>query len=138
LTALTHLLDTSAWLAHLFRERGSETVSALLLRPDAQVGVALLSIVEVHARMRSLGIERRFDEVIDQYRHLFAHILPVDETTAIRAVALRQNAGAHVPAMDSHIAATASIHDAVLVHRDPHFLAIDPDGLKQEYLAARE
>lgn len=131
MTGITHLLDTSAWLAHLFREPGVDVVSTLLLDPSARVGVAALSIVEVHARMREQGIERRFNEIIDEYRDLFAQIVPVDESIALQTVVLRQSASARVPAIDSIIAATAAHHGAILVHRDEHFAALPSEQLRQ-------
>lgn len=135
MTTVTHILDTSAWLAHLFREPGSEVVSTLLLDTSARVGVTALSIVEVHARIRAQGIEHRFLEVVEEYRGLFAQIVPVDEAVALRAVALRQAATARVPAIDVLIAATAAHHNAILVHRDAHFLSIAEEWLKQQHLA---
>ena len=123
---ITHVLDTSAWLAHLFREPGYERVSELLLEPGNQVGVSVLSLVEVQARMRHLNIERRFEEVVTHYRELFAEIVPVSGAIALRAVALRESAAARVPAIDTLIAATAAHHSAALVHRDPHLAAL-PD-----------
>lgn len=75
-------------------------------------------------------------EVVDEYRELFAQIVPVDETVALRTVTIRQSATARVPAIDAMIAATAANHDAILVHRDPHFLSIPENMLKQEMLTA--
>ena len=133
---ITHVLDTSAWLAHLFQEPGYEQVSELLLEPGNRVGVSVLSLIEVHGRMRHLNIERRYDEVVAQYRDVFAQFIPVDEAIALRAVALRQAAAARVPAIDTLIAATAAHHAAALVHRDPHLAAL-PD-VAQVVLAEEE
>ena len=138
MTTITHVLDTSAWLAHLFREPGSDFVSALLLDPAARVAVAALSIVEVHARMRAQGIERRFVEVVEEYRGIFVQIVPIDEAVALKAVALRQATPARLPAIDTLIAATAAHHGATLVHRDAHFLSLPDEQVKQHHLAAGE
>jgi predicted nucleic acid-binding protein len=135
---ITHLLDTSAWLAHLLRESGHEQVSSLLLEADNRVGVSALSLVEVHARMRHLKIEERFVEIVEEYRELFAQFLPVDDKGALRATTLRQESATRVPAIDSLIAATAAHHGAILVHRDPHFLALAGEEVKQHLLAAEE
>jgi predicted nucleic acid-binding protein len=43
-----------------------------------------------------------------------------------------------VPAIDSLIAATAAHHGAILVHCDPHFLALPDEEIKQQFLAAEE
>jgi len=50
------------------------------------------------------------------------------------AIKLRECATDRLPTIDSLIAATAAAHNAVLVHRDPHFTAIPAEMLKQEFL----
>lgn len=130
---ITHLLDTSAWLAHLFQEPGYEQVADLLIDPDNRVGVSVLSLVEVHARMRHVGVERRFEEIVGQYQELFAQFLPVDDRIALRATALRQASTARIPAIDALIAATTAHHNAILVHRDPHFGAL-PESVTRQAL----
>lgn len=132
--SLTHLLDSSAWLAHIFDEPGADAITALLEDEEMELGISVLSVVEVHGRFRARGRADEFDEVLEIYRQLFTRILPVSEAIALRAVALRQAATARVPAIDSLIAATAAHHGAILVHRDAHFLAIPDDKLTQEML----
>jgi hypothetical protein len=61
--------------------------------------------------------------------------MPVDESVALQAVALRQAAGSRVPAIDSMSVATA-LEGAILVHRDSHFLSIPEGELRQQFLAA--
>lgn len=131
---ITHVLDTSAWIAHLQREPGWKAVSEILAGPETAVGISVLSLVELHARLCSLGDEHKFSEVVEDYRELFAQIISVDETIALRAITLRQTAPARVPAIDALIAATAAHHDAVLVHRDPHFLALAGEAVRQQGL----
>lgn len=123
---ITHVLDSSAWIAHLQREPGWEMVSDILADPETAVGISALSLVELHARLRSAGDEHKFGEVLQDYRELFAQIIPVSEAIALRAVALREGAAARVPAVGALIAATAAQHSAALVHRDPHLAAL-PD-----------
>lgn len=132
--ALTHLLDTSAWLAHIFDEPGADAITALLEHEDTESGISVLSLIEVYGRFRARGRAAEFDEVLEIYRRLFTRILPVSEAIALRAVALRQAATARVPAIDAMIAATAAHHSAVLVHRDPHFLSIADGMLRQKVL----
>lgn len=136
--SLTHLLDSSAWLAHIFDEPGADAITALLEDEEMELGISVLSVVEVHGRFRARGRADEFDEVLEIYRQLFTRILPVSEAIALRAVALRQGATARVPAIDSLIAATAAHHGATLVHRDAHFLAIPGEQVNQCYLAAGE
>ena len=61
----------------------------------------------------------------------------MDEAVRSEAIRLRTSATAHVAAMDVLIAAAASLKNATLVHRDPHFTAIPGSFLKQEVLPAK-
>jgi predicted nucleic acid-binding protein len=135
---ITHVLDTSAWLAHLFQEPGYEQVSELLLEPDNRIGVSVLSLIEVYGRMRHLNIHKRFENVVAQYRDVFAQIIPVSEAIALRAVALREAAAARVPAIDALIAATAAHHNAALIHRDPHLAALPGEAVVQVVIGREE
>ncbi len=132
--ALTHLLDTSAWLAHIFDEPGADALTALLENKEAELGISTLSIVEAHGRFRDRGREFEFDEMLDIYRRLFSQILPVSEAIALRAIVLRKAASTRVPAIDALIAATAAHHGAILVHRDPHFTALPADQVRRQAL----
>ena len=135
---ITHVLDTSAWLAHLFQEPGYEQVSELLLEPDNRIGVSVLSLIEVYGRMRHLNIHKRFENVVAQYRDVFAQIIPVSEAIALRAIALREAAAARVPAIDTLIAATAAHHSAALIHRDPHLAALPGEAVVQVVIGREE
>lgn len=135
---VTHVLDTSAWLAHLFGEPGHEAVADLIEDPEVLLGVSAASLLEVHARMAAVHAVHRFDEVIAGYSAIFASILPIDETVALQAAALREAATARVPAIDALIAATAATHDAFLIHRDPHFSAIPYEQVRQVVLVVPE
>ena len=53
------------------------------------------------------------------------------------AIRLRTSATARVAVMDILIAAAASVKNATLVHRDPHFAAIPSNLLNQEVLPAK-
>ena len=128
------LLDSSAWLAHLFGESGAEQVNLLFDEPNNEVSISALSIPEVYGRLKTLGIGSRWPEVWDTYAALFAQILPADETVAYRAVALREAASARLPTVDALIAATAAVQNLTLVHRDPHFAALPSHALRQHLL----
>ena len=133
---LTHLLDTSAWIAHIQGERGSEMISGLLSSEEFRVGISTLSLIELHGRLRSFKREQEFIALFEDYRDLFAQIMPVDEAVALRTTILRKTAGVRLPAVDAIIAATAAHHNAVLVHRDAHFTSIPGEHLRQEMLVA--
>ncbi|MEZ4517278.1 MAG: PIN domain-containing protein [Chloroflexota bacterium] len=128
---LTHVLDTSAWLTHVFGEPGHEIVADLITDPAASLGISAVSLLELHARMKAVGALRLYSEVLNGYKEIFDLIIPADETIAIRATDIREVASARVPAMDSLIAATAAANNAILVHRDPHFQTIPETQLQQ-------
>lgn len=52
---MTRLLDSSAWLAHLFGESGVDEVSLLFDDPNTQVSISTLSIPEIFARLKAIG-----------------------------------------------------------------------------------
>ena len=131
---MTHLLDSSAWLAHLFGLPGVEQVNSLFDDPRITVHLSVLSIPEVYARLNSLGQPEHWEEVWTTYSALFSKVLPVDEAVAHQAVRLRATTPQRLPTIDSLIAATATIHQLTLVHRDPHMAAIPADSLRQMQL----
>ena len=88
--------------------------------------------------MRHLNIHKRFENVVAQYRDVFAQIIPVSEAIALRAVALRESAAARVPAIDTLIAATAAHHNAALIHRDPHLAALPGEAVVQVVIGREE
>lgn len=133
---VSHILDTSAWLIHLLREPGSERVTELFRSAENQVGIAVVSLPEIHGRLKSLGREREFSRIVDYYRLLITVFLPVTEAIALHSVELRSAASSRLPSIDSLIAATAALQGAVLVHRDEHFLSIPEDSLKQQFLVS--
>jgi predicted nucleic acid-binding protein len=127
---MTHLLDTSALLAHYLAEPGATRVQALFEDVTVVAGTSILALFEFEVRLHQLGVDAatRAAEV-NRYRVLLNEIVNVDE-----GVRLRTGATARASAMDTLIAATASVRGAMLVHRDPHFTAIPAAMLKQEML----
>lgn len=132
---LTHVLDTSAWLAHLFQEPGASQITSLFKDSNNRVGVSVLSLVEVYTRLRAVGREKEFKRMIEYYGYLFTSFLPVSESIALQATALRSLATSRLPTIDALIAATAAQHGAILVHRDPHFLSLATEEVNQQSLA---
>lgn len=131
---LTHLLDTSAWITHLQNEADAPTVADILSESGNRVGISALSLVELHARLNTFSREEEPNTILDDYREIFAQIVPVDEAIALLATKLRSNSSRRVPAINALIAATAAHHNAVLVHRDPHFLALAGEAVRQQAL----
>jgi predicted nucleic acid-binding protein len=135
---MTHLLDTSALLAHYLAEKGAERVQQLFENDQVVTGTSILALFEFELRLAEMGLgsTARAAEV-DNYRTLLDRVCQVDETVRIEAIRLRTNASQRISAIDVLIAASASGNEATLVHRDPHFAAIPAHLLKQEMLGPK-
>jgi predicted nucleic acid-binding protein len=131
---VTHLLDSSAFFAFFFDEPGRQRVEELLREPAVEMGLSVLTSVELWARLRAEGHDTVFEQEWEDYLPLFERIVSVDLPLCLKAVELRRAATARLPTIDSLIAAAAVEYDAVLVHRDPHFTSIPSHLLKQELL----
>jgi predicted nucleic acid-binding protein len=120
------------------RRTGAEQVQALFEDDAVVAGTSILSLYEFELRLHLLGVDatKRTAE-LSRYRALLNEVVDVDEAVRSAAIRLRTGATAHVAAMDVLIAAAASLKNATLVHRDPHFAAISPSLLKQEVLPAK-
>lgn len=135
---MTHLLDTSALLAHYLGEPGAERVQVLFEDEAVVAGASILSLYEFELRLQQLGVDAKSRaEELDRYRALLNEVVDVTESVRSEAIRLRTSSIAHVAAMDVLIAATAVVKNATLVHRDPHFAAIPGSLLKQEILPAK-
>ena len=135
---MTHLLDTSALLAHYLGEPGAERVQVLFEDEAVVAGTSILSLYEFELRLHQLGVDATNRGVeLNRYRALLNEVVDVDEAVRSEAIRLRTSATAHVAAMDVLIAATASVKNATLVHRDPHFAAVPGSLLKQEILPTK-
>lgn len=121
MAAITHLLDTSALLAHYFDEPGAGEVDAIWQDPSNQPAICVLTIAELRARLiaevRSLAESER---ALGLYVDELTSSVPVDRAVAEEAARLRAAATGRLPLVDACIAACASRHECLLVHRDPH------------------
>lgn len=131
---LTYFFDTSAWIAHIFKEPGWEYLNDLFDEDASSIGVSVVSLTELQSRLKALGHDEQFEPLYEFYRPLFDRIMPVDENVALRAIALKREATSRLPGFDALIAATASLQDAVLIHRDAHFQSVPTERLKQKML----
>lgn len=131
---MTHLLDTSAWIAHAFGEPGGDRVGGLFQDPRATIGLSVLSVLELWGRLKREGHESAFRRDWPAYRTLFDELAAADLPVSLKAIELRRAATTRLPAIDALIAATAVVHGAILVHRDPHFETIPGRLLRQERL----
>jgi len=131
---ITHVFDSSAFLAHALGEPGGDQVTALWADVKNTVGISALCIVEIKTRLRetiSDVAEQR--KIYSMYRSLVT-VLSVTEEIAEEAEALRARTRGRVPLADALVAATAKIHGAILVHRDEHIFAIAHNDVAQLHL----
>lgn len=134
---VTHVLDTSALLAHAFQEPGWERVRQLLREDAVVLGLSAAVLFELHVRLQERGVLTPHPNAVAEYEALFDVAIPVDAAVAKTAFELKRDTPERLPAIDSLIAACAKIHDAVLVHRDPHLAHIPAHLLRQEVLPAK-
>lgn len=121
-----YLLDTTALLAHYFEEPGADRVAAILEDATAEVLLCALSVTEFARRVNVLlGDPSGARTTALEYAELADEVVPVDTGVAIGAFEIASDAGSRVPLVDTVIAAAAGVRDAILVHRDQHFGAIE-------------
>ncbi len=123
---ITHLLDTSALLAHYFGEPGADEVNRLWQKRANRIGLCVLSLPELKARLKEeVEDVDEVDHVYDLYiNQLVTTHIVVDRSVADTAIHLRGSIAARLPLVDAVIAACAKKESAFLVHRDPHMTAI--------------
>lgn len=132
---ITHVLDTSALLAHYLCEPGSEEVNAILSRGPEDAGVSLITLVELRGRLAELvADDAEADRVFKLYTERLTATLPFTRATAETAMELRSATRPRLPLVDALIAASAKEHGATLVHRDPHMAGIPATLLNQRIL----
>ncbi len=133
----TCLLDTTAMLAHFRNESGANRVQAILDDQKLDVLISAISIAEFARRLEALGAslaDSRSRAL--EYAGLADMVVPIDTAIAIRAFELGSACAGRLPLADALIAACASVHEAVLVHRDSHFDGIPDSFLAKEKLEA--
>ena len=131
---MTHLLDSSGFFAFFFDEPGRNRVEELFSDPEVDVGVSVLTPIELWTRLKAEGSDSQFEQEWEDHLPLFEKIIEADIANCLKAIELRRAASARLPTIDAVIAAAAARHEAVLVHRDPHFTSIPGHLLKQEML----
>ena len=126
-----YLLDSSAWLVHLFDEPGVDQINQMFDDSRAQINISVLSILEIFVKLKSLGQDARLPEVWGKYKLLFNRVIPVDLEIAQKAVDLRSAPSNRLPTVDALIVATALVNKLTVVHRDTHIGAVPSSLLRQ-------
>jgi len=132
---ITHVLDTSALLAHYLREPGAEDVQVILARGPEETGVSLITLVELRGRLTELVADlTEVERAFKLYTETLTTTLPFTRETADAAMELRSATHPRLPMVDSLIAASAKQHGATLVHRDGHMAGIPATLVSQKDL----
>ena len=77
---ITHLLDTSAILAHYRKQSGWEKVGQLLAEDTPAVGLCSVSITELGVRLKQLGVaEADRTQIIHDYLAIAGSVLPIPD-----------------------------------------------------------
>ena len=129
---MTHLLDTSAVLAHARGESGADRVQQLFEQDEGCLLLCSVTLAELARRLRELGASP--DEAwaqIAHYREAVDEVVPVDEAVARESDRLSLASPARLPLVDAFIAAAARTRSAVLVHRDSHLRGLSAGLLPQ-------
>lgn len=129
---ISHVLDTSALLAHYLEEPGMDEVGRLLLGHPGTIGLSFITWIELRARLAEMAAgPEECERAFRLYTDVLTSPLAVGEAETRAALRLREAATRRLPLADSLIAGCAVAADAILVHRDPHFAAIPPKLLRQ-------
>jgi predicted nucleic acid-binding protein len=129
---VSHVLDTSALLAHYFDEPGAGVLDSLWADESNRLAVSAVTVAELKGRLHyEIADDGEASSAADAYLNELTTCLPVDRATAEAAWQLRQAAPHRLPLVDALIAATARAVGAVLVHKDPHMSQI-PSALVQQ------
>lgn len=138
MSRISHLLDTSALLAHYFDEPGSPLVAELFADRNSRPAICSVTVAELRGRLHEeITDTGEAEEAARVYLNELTTCLPVDRATAETAWHLRKATPERLPLVDALIAATARVAGAVLVHKDPHFSRI-PSGLVRQIAISRE
>ena len=128
----THLLDTSALLAHYFDEPGAAEVESLWQESKNRIAICVLTLPEFRSRLRQ---EIKDHEEVDQAYSLYVDSLTsqiaIDRSVAETAAEIRDATKTRLPLIDAVIAGCARQASAILVHRDPHMDTIPKEIVTQ-------
>jgi len=132
MSTATHVLDTSALLAHYFDEPGADIVERLWASRPVRLAVSAITVPELRGRLKEeVSDEAEATKAADAYLNELTICLPVDRAVAEVAWQLRVLTPQRLPLVDALIAATARAAGAILVHKDPHMAQIPRELVAQ-------
>ena len=133
---VVQVLDTTALLALRGNERGADRVERALDAADkgkARILLSFMTRMELSYLIQREEGESRADEALR-----LVDSFPITWVTCeprILTASASLKARGRLSVADSWIAATAQVHSAVLIHRDPDFAAFR--DIEQEFLGPR-
>lgn len=102
------------------------------------MAVSVLTLFEVAiAALHRTGSTTKAEEAVEETKSSVQTIIPVTAEIVQRALDVRAASSARIATVDILIAATAAHLGSVLVHRDPHFVAL-PSGYLHEALPNKD
>jgi predicted nucleic acid-binding protein len=129
---ITHVLDTSAILAHYLNEPGADDLNAILAQGPDAAGISLIALVELRGRLAEVAANpQEAKRALELYTETLTTVLPFSRETADVAMDLRAATRPRLLLVDALIAASAKQHGAILVHRDPHMATISTSLVSQ-------
>lgn len=132
---ITHIFDTSALLAHYFDEDGSEQVQRIWEEHPETIGVCVVTIPEFRGRLRAeIDNSDEIQYAAERYFSFLTQSIQIDRAVAELTDHVRVTAIKRIPLIDALIAACARAADALLVHKDPHFMTLPKNVVNQLYL----
>lgn len=135
MSGVTHVLDTSALLAHYFDEPGADILQKLW-SSRSKLGISAVTVTELKGRLgQEMADSAEAEDALDAYLNELTVCIPVDRAVAELAWQIRISTPQRLPLVDALIAATARAAGAVLVHKDPHMARIPAGLVKQVVLA---
>ncbi|MEW6665131.1 MAG: PIN domain-containing protein [Thermodesulfobacteriota bacterium] len=123
---MNYTLDTSALLAYLLDEPGSDDVADILLQADkgkAEVFVSFMTSMELLYRVWRLSGERQAKRAYLTLRSL--PVNEVGESEGILFEAAKLKAQHPISVADAWIAGTALVTGTILLHKDPELEPLD-------------
>jgi len=122
----TYVLDSSALLAFIEEEEGTDIVQNLLERGEAEEITLLVSFMSFMEVCYISLQERDESEAQERLRLMGAlPILRVESTEALGVVASQLKVSHRISVADAWIAALAKDRNAILVHKDPEFEQVE-------------
>ena len=129
-TAITHLLDTSALVAHFNEEAGWQDIDRLLAADPPVAAVCVVTWFEFRILLASWIADKDEQEtILTLYQDILETAYPVTRDVTRAAYAVREFG--RIPLADAFIAGCAKVHGLTLVHRDQHLKQIPPEHVLQ-------